>query len=309
VRLGDALRDSPPKDELPRLAAGSWINHNFAIWIGHDEDNTAWDLLHATREHLVGKSSHPLVTADQRAHAWEEIYIAEGSDWFWWFGDDHSSLQDALFDSLFRQHLKNVYTILGDEPPAELSRPIKRRRQRPPYILPTAFLDVTIDGQASFIEWFHAGRFVCHGESGTMAMTVKGPMSEVLFGFSPEVLIVRVDFDRPARQALAEFDELRIGFTAPRAAELVITHPGRADQSLALIRGDVASNAIGVQLGIDKVAEASIPFDLLGAKVGDPVHFYVDLRQARQSRDRAPRESEIHLERPSDAFESLMWNA
>ena len=23
--------------------------------------------------------------------AWDELYIAEGSDWFWWFGDDHSS--------------------------------------------------------------------------------------------------------------------------------------------------------------------------------------------------------------------------
>lgn len=310
VRLGDALRESPPKDHLPCLFPGSWINHNFDIWIGHDEDNTAWDLLHRTREHLVGKSSHPLVTAERRDRAWEELYIAEGSDWFWWFGEDHSCAQDALFDSLFRRHLQNVYMILGDEPPAELLRPIKQRGQRLPYSMPTAFLSVKIDGRANFIEWFPAGRYHCRGESGTMAMTTKGPMRDLYFGFTLDALIVRIDFDRPARQALVDFDELRIGFTAPRAMEFTILHPGRASERWTFHRGAAAAlDANHVQLGIDQIVEASIPFSLLEASVGDPVQFYVDLRESRQSRDRAPREGEIHVERPSAAFESLMWNA
>ena len=50
------------------------------------------------------------------ARAWDEMYIAEGSDWFWWYGDDHSSALDALFDHLFRKHLRNVYTLLGRRP-------------------------------------------------------------------------------------------------------------------------------------------------------------------------------------------------
>ena len=57
--------------------------------------------------------------AELVARAWDEIYIAEGSDWFWWYGDDHSSAQDALFDYLFRKHLQNIYTLLGDEPPPD----------------------------------------------------------------------------------------------------------------------------------------------------------------------------------------------
>jgi alpha-amylase/alpha-mannosidase (GH57 family) len=52
VRMSDFLRDKPPRNTLPRLVAGSWIHANFDIWIGHDEDNTAWDLLHQTREFL-----------------------------------------------------------------------------------------------------------------------------------------------------------------------------------------------------------------------------------------------------------------
>ena len=60
------------------------------------------------------------------ARAWDEIYIAEGSDWFWWYGDDHSSALDALFDHLFRKHLRNVYTLLGCDPPGSLFTPISQ---------------------------------------------------------------------------------------------------------------------------------------------------------------------------------------
>src|SRR5262249_42677773 len=115
-----------------------------------------------------------LLTPLQRA--WEEIYIAEGSDWFWWFGDDHSSAQDALFDYLFRKHLQNVYLLLGDVPPADLSRPISRKGQKPIHTLPRAFLDqVRIDGRQTFFEWLSAGRYTCQNERGTMALVAAGP--------------------------------------------------------------------------------------------------------------------------------------
>ena len=46
------------------------------------------------------------------ARAREELLIAEGSDWFWWYGDDHSSDHDLEFDDLFRRHVRNVYRAL-----------------------------------------------------------------------------------------------------------------------------------------------------------------------------------------------------
>ena len=54
------------------------------------------------------------------ARAREEILIAEGSDWFWWYGDDHSSEHDLEFDDLFRRHLRNVYRLLSKPVPDEL---------------------------------------------------------------------------------------------------------------------------------------------------------------------------------------------
>src|SRR5579871_3943147 len=56
MKIGEYLERYPPKDTLPRLFAGSWISHNFAIWIGHEEDNTAWDALHSAREHLLRRT-------------------------------------------------------------------------------------------------------------------------------------------------------------------------------------------------------------------------------------------------------------
>src|SRR5262249_20063689 len=89
--IGDHLERYPPQDTLPRLFAGSWIAHNFAIWIGHEEDNTAWDLLHRTRSYLLQRSQElgvrsqepgatALLTPDSCSltpvvRAWEELYI------------------------------------------------------------------------------------------------------------------------------------------------------------------------------------------------------------------------------------------
>ncbi|MDA1017033.1 MAG: glycoside hydrolase family 57 protein, partial [Planctomycetota bacterium] len=130
VRMIDHLREYPATDRIGHLFAGSWISHNFAIWIGHEEDRTAWDRLHETREFLVRAEQSGRGTPEVCRRAWEEIHIAEGSDWYWWFGDDHNSAQDELFDQLFRKHLLNVYTLLGAECPPILNQPISRAEHR-----------------------------------------------------------------------------------------------------------------------------------------------------------------------------------
>ena len=55
-------------------------------------------------------------------------------------------------------------------------------------------------------------------------------------------------------------------------------------------------------------AEMSIPFNALSVSIGKPVEFYVELIEGNQSRDRAPLEGVISLQRPSADFERLMWD-
>lgn len=287
VKIGEHLASHPPHDTLPHLFAGSWINHNFAIWVGHDEDNTAWDALHKTREHLRQRAfqysqDHESLKATPAAFhkAWQEIYIAEGSDWFWWYGDDHSSAQDALFDSLFRKHLKNVYLLLGDTPPAELSRPIKRHSQRLAYTLPLMFLDVTIDGKESFFEWSNAGRYVCTSERGTMAMNAPGTMRDVWFGFDRDRFFLRIDFDQPAKNALQNFETLRIGFEEPTHCELRIEQPGKANQRATWFANGATVESAEIQIGVDRIAECAIPFPLIGANENQTIQFFVELLES-----------------------------
>ena len=131
VRVCDYLERHPATDKLGHLFAGSWISHNFGIWIGHPACNRAWDLLCRNADR-AGRSDgrRRASRATELARAWEELYIAEGSDWFWWFDDQHSSGQDWLFDQLFRKHLQNVYTLLGEEPPRRAAAADRRRAPR-----------------------------------------------------------------------------------------------------------------------------------------------------------------------------------
>jgi alpha-amylase/alpha-mannosidase (GH57 family) len=103
---------------LASLFPGSWINADFYIWAGHRDDHRAWSQLAAAR--AMFDTAEAAATPAARTRAWEELLIAEGSDWFWWYGDDHSSDHDRAFDDLFRRHVRNVYRALGRSVPDDL---------------------------------------------------------------------------------------------------------------------------------------------------------------------------------------------
>jgi alpha-amylase/alpha-mannosidase (GH57 family) len=122
VTVAQYLAEHPPTETIPNLWAGSWISHDFATWIGEPEENAAWEYLAKVRDDLdaARTSADPAAWA----RAYDEILAAEGSDWFWWYGQDQSSPNEGTFDEIFRGTLKNVYTILGREPPGFLSKSI-----------------------------------------------------------------------------------------------------------------------------------------------------------------------------------------
>ena len=79
--------------------------------------------------------------------------------------------------------------------------------------------------------------------------------------------LVRIDFDQPAKAVLQSYDILRIGFEEPSACELRIFHPGKPMQSWQWYAEGEPVDAVGkIEIGIDRIAECAIPFDLIGAK-------------------------------------------
>jgi alpha-amylase/alpha-mannosidase (GH57 family) len=121
VTVSEYLSQFPPRAELPRVAAGSWINANFDTWIGERAHNRAWELLEQTRRALIAAN----VDAERTQRAWDELYVAEGSDWFWWYSPRNNSGQDKMFDELFRARLRRVYEIVGALAPLELNEAIE----------------------------------------------------------------------------------------------------------------------------------------------------------------------------------------
>jgi len=123
VTLSEAL-GRMPSEKLDWLAPGSWANANFSIWIGHPEDHQAWYWIVKAREALMSKKDQ--IPQAKWNLAYEELLIAEGSDWMWWFGNDFSSESDAIFDSLFRRHIGNIFHLIDLPQPEGLQNPIKK---------------------------------------------------------------------------------------------------------------------------------------------------------------------------------------
>ena len=115
VTVSEALQLMEP-ERLERIFPGSWINANFDVWIGAEEDNQAWTQLLRARQTFDSVAG---ISEEQRALAFEELLIAEGSDWCWWYGPEHESANREDFDQLFRSHLANVYRFLNLMPPEE----------------------------------------------------------------------------------------------------------------------------------------------------------------------------------------------
>ena len=178
---------------LPSLIPGSWINANFNVWIGAAEDNRAWDYLYDARNFYAQNA--PTATEIQRKLALEEILIAEGSDWNWWYGPEHHSANDRDFDELYRKHLSNVYHFLGAAAPDYLSHPIAGVPVRPTFIHQTAYIHPRITGDmVRYFEWLGAARYTADHRSS--AMHGKQFLLDAIYaGIDESSLYGRLDFN------------------------------------------------------------------------------------------------------------------
>src|SRR5436189_1219944 len=201
--------------EITSIFPGSWIDANFYIWIGHADDQRGWTQLAEARTTLDSVAAgSPAADA-----AREEILIAEGSDWFWWYGDDHSSANDLEFDDLFRRHLRNAYRRLKKPVPDELFiSNISTGAAASPQTEPTALLAPTLDGEeTSYFEWLGAGTLEVREVAGAMHQTDRRPavVTLVHFGFDDERMFVRVDATQRVLDLLSDGREFALKCFSP----------------------------------------------------------------------------------------------
>ena len=111
---------------LPPVVAGSWVYGTLSTWVGNADKNRAWDLLVSAKQRYDELAADLLADPPRAARAEALLTTLEGSDWFWWLGDDNPPAAVANFEALFRCNLRAFYAALDLPPPSELDQPLSR---------------------------------------------------------------------------------------------------------------------------------------------------------------------------------------
>lgn len=233
LTMSEAAQAASDPPRLAGIFPASWINANFDVWIGHEEDVRAWDLLRDARDTYArlteSGANGGRIPADSpnARRAYESILAAEGSDWCWWYGPEHGSENDADFDRIYRSHLTDIYNALGVQPPDALAHPIKRAVTRGQQEPASAFLDVIIDGRESnYFEWLGAGLYSTERRGASMHGG-QNVLGDLRYGFGSANLYIRLDPLADSMRDIADF-QLRLTMWDSRETRITLgVHDGK----------------------------------------------------------------------------------
>ena len=321
VTFNEFIAEHGPGGNLNRLHAGSWINANFGIWLGHEEDNISWDYLGQTRDDLeMFAKANP---EKDLTPAWNAIYAAEGSDWNWWYGDDHSTETQEEFDELFRGYLMNVYRTIGKDIPAHLHIPVLLAdRSVKPVMEARGFINPRIDGfVTSYFEWYQGANIDVKRSGGSMHKS-ESFISALYYGFNKDNLYLRVDPAVPFTE-IKEHILIHIDIVQPFIFRIVFDP--KDDPAEAGVYEKVSENWTKVKslsnVAAKDIFEIEIPFADIKTQENDEIHFSLDIIQNAkngtsatentdangESVERCPWRGYITVTVPSPHYETLMW--
>lgn len=306
--VGRALDEHGLAERLEHLHSGSWINADFGVWAGHPEDHRAWDLVRETRARLV--EAAPGLPPEQARGAWDELYAAEGSDWFWWYGDEFQTDFKEEFDRLFRAHLRNVFLRAGLPAPDFLDEPVIGRPAAEAARPPVALLAPTIDGLVTdFFEWHGAGSIDPAAPLGAM-WRAQQRFLRILFGLDLERLYLRLDPDPERPKGPDTAVEVLIGAAGARHRLVFPLGPPGPE---AFVLRTAAAGGEPVEAGrFDtirrrKVIELAVPFRALGLAAGQEFTLSLLVTEEGLEVERHPRHQPVTLRVPDRDFDSIMW--
>ncbi|MBI5575700.1 MAG: glycoside hydrolase [Deltaproteobacteria bacterium] len=324
ITFNEAMQGTDNIDDLHHIPTGSWIDGTFNIWIGHEEDRKAWELLARARalweirQEPYRRSGRELTP--QLAKAREHLFVAEGSDWCWWYGDEHFTPHGPEFDRLFRNHLKAAYREMGETSPDALDIPIIHAERLPAktsYLQsPMTYLQPRINGIIdSYFEWSGATRYVPNPGFGAMHRAGHGILACLYYGFDKTSLYFRADF---IPSALESESPIEVEFLFPKKDRKISLVVGPSDFTLGLSAGTIEEvpaekeKVTGLRpetitAAFQKVLELGIPFLLLRSDGDEKIEFFITLSGLGLIGERWPMYGTFTAELPGEDFEERMW--
>ncbi len=303
VLISDYIAKDKHKKNLKKIYSGSWIDKTFQYWIGEPEKNKAWAALKNTKDDLNAfaktNKNNPNILAAKR-----ELLIAQGSDWFWWYGEPNNSGQDFLFDYMFRERLKHVYTILGLKYPEYLDTSIITKIEVP-FKLPKRPISPCMDGMSqSSEEWYNAGSISML--DGPVFRENKN-VDKIDFGCDHNNVYFRLHVNKGAGE-ISFVDRINQFYIYTRNASRIgnrahirlisrtdnpypiLTEKFEHELTLTLVKDTLyplrlttvmhpdiwtLDNPEGIRMVYEDVIDVAIPFDKLGVGEGETVEFFM----------------------------------
>jgi alpha-amylase/alpha-mannosidase (GH57 family) len=302
VTVSEAVARESQPGMLSSLVPGSWINANFNVWIGAPEDNRSWDHLHAARDFFAEQSA--AAQPEQRQLAWEELLIAAGSDWNWWYGPEHHSANDRDFDDLYRQHLANVYRALGAAPPERLAQSIIRPFESQAQFVPqTSFIHPRIDGDdIRYFDWIGAAMLIADSRDSTMHGR-EFLLKALYAGIDESKFYGRLEFENLGTEKYRLTVQMEAweedALTSAARLDLEVELEGKRltawrlkDISRGEVNGAPAVNAESApEVRFLKVLEFSVPLELMPTGAGGKLRLRTSLWRNELPLDSLPAES------------------
>ncbi|MGB9735616.1 MAG: hypothetical protein ACP5JP_05075 [bacterium] len=311
--ISSYLESHPPVDSIDNLYTGSWINKSFDIWIGQEEKNLAWDYLGSTREYF--KQNMDGLTQEQINTALKYLYRAEGSDWFWWYGDTFYTVNEEEFDRLFRKNLKKVLEIIKKPMLDFLHTPVIALSEVLLNAQPMGFISPVLDGiPTDYYEWERSA--VCYKTTVTGRHNPEPFIHRIYYGFDPDNLYIRLDhnIEKIKNEKYNVYFAINI-FDHNFEYRIVvpIKHLLNTDKSyyeLHYAKDQLVFEFVKVSeyIAIKKIIELKIPFSDIGVSPNMKINMIISARDGDMELEKYPAKGIISIVVPDKDYEKKMWS-
>lgn len=329
VRVSDYIDEITHFRKINSEKISCESNGDYRFWTAEPVKNTAWSRLYSVYKDLKVFEQDETIDKQKIAEAYEQLYTAQGSDWFWWFGEPNDSGQDHLFDFLFREHLKEVYNILEKPVPEYFDEPLTSFTGKPSRI-PKGLITPTLSGKSSYEEeWKNAGSIDI---PSSPLMQENKLFNRICFGCDYDNLYLLFDVNKFVYSLQSNDSQIyqvyiyiktnkdEFQYTAPvrplnkteNICSLIkngYTHEIKLtfiqDKIFPLFLSKAVKNNLwviqknnNVEYVYDEVIEIKIPFDDLNTEVGEKIDFFLINGTFGRTEEIYPQDLWLTIKRP-----------